>query len=89
VVRPKLEGAVKRSSTRGRIAARWSDAALRMAWGSRPGLIWEADIAARAASAGVGRDTGARIGMSVAEIGEKHLPCAIKVSREASQGGAG
>jgi len=26
---------------------------------------------------------------SVAEIGEKHLPSAIKVSREASQGGAG
>ena len=27
--------------------------------------------------------------MSVAEIGKKHLPGAIKVSREASQGGAG
>jgi hypothetical protein len=43
VVRPKLEGAVKRSSTRGWIAARWSDAALRMAQGSRFGLIAEAD----------------------------------------------
>jgi hypothetical protein len=37
---------VKRSSTRGWIAARWSDAALRMAWGSRSGLISEADFAA-------------------------------------------
>jgi hypothetical protein len=49
----------------------------------------EADFAARAASAGVGRDTGARFGMSVAEIGETYLSCAIKVSREASQEGAG
>jgi hypothetical protein len=49
----------------------------------------EADIAAQAVSAGIGRDTGARIGMSVAEVGEKHLPGVFEVSREASQEGAG
>ena len=43
MIRPKLGHAVKRGSTRGRIAARWSDAALWMARGSRSGLITEAD----------------------------------------------
>jgi hypothetical protein len=89
VIRPKLEHAVKRGSTRGRIAARWSDAALWMARGSRSGLITEADFAAQAAGAGIGRFVGARIGMSVAEIGEKHLPGDVEVSREAIQDGAG
>jgi hypothetical protein len=52
-------------------------------------LITEADFAAQAAGAGIERDTGARIGMSVAEVGEKHLPGVFEVSREASQEGAG
>jgi hypothetical protein len=44
VIRPKLEHAVKRVSTRGWIAARWSDAALWVARGSRSVLIAEADL---------------------------------------------
>jgi hypothetical protein len=46
------------------------------------------DFTAQAVDAGIGRYTSARIGMSVAEIGEKHLPGAVEVSREASQEGA-
>jgi hypothetical protein len=60
-----------------------------MARGSRSELITEADFAAQAAGAGIGRGTGARIGMSVAEVGEKHLPGVFEVSREASQEEAG
>jgi hypothetical protein len=60
-----------------------------MAKGSRSELIAEADFTAKAASAGIGRGTSARIGMSVAEVGEKHLPGVFEVSREAIQEGAG
>jgi hypothetical protein len=38
---------------------------------------------------GVERIFGCSCRVSVAEIGEKHLPRVIKVSRKASQGGAG
>jgi len=78
-------------STWGRIAARWSDAVLRQisgAFGPR-GCCSEAVFAAKAASLGVERLQGARIEMSVAEVGERHLPYVVEVSREASREGVG
>jgi hypothetical protein len=60
-----------------------------MARGSRFLLIAEADFTAQAVGAGIGRDTGARFGMSVAEIGAKYLPGVVKGSREANQEDAG
>ena len=53
--------AVKRRSTWGWIAARWSGAALRMALGLTPQHIAETVIVARAAGLGVERISGARI----------------------------
>lgn len=82
-------GAVKRCSTWGRIAARWSDAAVRMA----SGLTLRAHRGGgrRGASCGLGSRAifGCSFRTSVAEVGETHLPSVIKVSREAIQEGAG
>jgi hypothetical protein len=49
----------------------------------------EVVVAARAASSGVERSSGARVVVLVAEVGERHLPGVVEVGREAHQEGAG
>jgi hypothetical protein len=49
----------------------------------------EVVVAARAASSGVERSSGARVVVLVAEVGERHLPGVVEVGREAHQEGVG
>jgi hypothetical protein len=83
---------VNRLATRGRIAERWSGAALPQVFGvlikSRRRCV-EAVVAAKAAGSGVERSSGARVVMLVAEVGERHPPGVVEVGREAHQEGAG
>jgi len=54
-----------------------------------PGAAEEAVAAAQAAGSRVERSSGCSCRMSVADIGKRHLPWAIKVGREAHQERAG
>jgi hypothetical protein len=84
---------VNRLATRGWIAERWSGAALPQVFGASKQAprrrCVEVVVAARAASSGVERSSGARVVMLVAEVGERHLPGVVEVGREAHQEGAG